>query len=177
MATIVLNVQNCDTLWPLCNYAGYVNENPMVHNCFNIDEERLLQRCNQSCDDGNRYSVKPISDLSQNFPKPPPDLDQNLKQHLLDLKEAVFNGLESHNCSLSGERRKRATDRYHRQIISHLHILLQNITLSKNTIMLMNWVLHTYLRYVSVSSCMFAYYVMHSFPFWYEPGQVKINGK
>ncbi|XP_072221940.1 uncharacterized protein [Leuresthes tenuis] len=123
---------------------GYDNENPMVHNCFNIDEERLLQRCNQSCDDGN-CSVQPISDLSQNFPKPPLDPDQNLKQHLLDLKEAVFNGLESHNCLLSGERKKRATDRYHRHIISHLHILLQNITLSKNTIMLMNWVLHTYL--------------------------------
>ncbi|KAM4543214.1 uncharacterized protein PAE49_019632 [Odontesthes bonariensis] len=124
---------------------GYLEENPTVHNCFNIDEERFLQRCNQSCDDGNRYSVQPKSDLSQNFPKAPPDLDQNLKQHLLDLKEAVFNVPECLNCSLTGESRKWATDRYHHQIISYLHILLQNITLSKNTLMLMNWVLHTYL--------------------------------
>ncbi|CAG5866883.1 unnamed protein product [Menidia menidia] len=106
---------------------GHIDESSMHQNSFNIVKEQLLGPCIHS-------------DLSQNFPKHPDDLDKNLRQHLSILESAVLDYLKIFKYSPSRE-----TDSYHQKIFAHLHVLLQDINLFKNAIILINWVLKTYL--------------------------------
>lgn len=88
--------------------------------------------------------------VKQHFPKPPAELDMNLQLHLYELQTAVstelvrltplFKSKGMMGCFL---------DCCHRQTIDHLHGLLLNISTSQNCFVLMKWLLHTYLRYLS----------------------------
>ncbi|XP_044231447.1 exocyst complex component 3 [Thunnus albacares] len=82
----------------------------------------------------------------QHFPTPPAELDKNLQRHLLEVETAVHTELARlaplfKSKGLIGY----LLDCYHRQISDHLHGLLQHISTSKNSFMLLKWVLHTYL--------------------------------
>ncbi|XP_076605527.1 uncharacterized protein LOC143332133 [Chaetodon auriga] len=84
--------------------------------------------------------------VSQHFPKPPADLDQNLQQHLISVQETVRHELvklapQLGRLGLMGC----LINCYHRQTFDHLNDLLQNTHSSKNSLVLMKWVIHTYL--------------------------------
>lgn len=106
--------------------------------------------------------------VSGYFPKPPADLDQNLRQHLMNVQNVVLGGLTKlgpllEPVGLMGD----LFDIYHRQTCDHLHSLLQHISSSQNFFVLMNWGLKTYLRYLcitcpaSVLSLTFSTSVLH----------------
>ncbi|XP_070834697.1 exocyst complex component 3 [Chaetodon trifascialis] len=83
--------------------------------------------------------------VSQHFPKPPADLDRNLQQHLLNVQETVRHELVKlapllDRMGLMGC----LINCYHRQTFDHLNDLLQNTCSSKNCLLLMKWVVHTY---------------------------------
>eukprot|EP00064_Thunnus_orientalis_P014162 superscaffoldBa00002427_g14203 len=84
--------------------------------------------------------------VCQHFPTPPAELDKNLQRHLLEVETAVHTEL----ARLAPLFKSRGLigyllDCYHRQTSDHLHGLLQHISTSKNSFMLLKWVLHTYL--------------------------------
>ncbi|XP_041810157.1 exocyst complex component 3 [Chelmon rostratus] len=139
---------------------------------FQISEEVTLQKLAEllgvACpditfEDGSCISIRPETisgqqdvkqsvvriiqrSVSQRFPKQPADLDQNLQRHLLNVQETVRDELVKlapllDSMGLMGC----LIDCYHRQTIDHLSDLLQNTRSSRNSLVLMKWVLHTYL--------------------------------
>ncbi|XP_044022205.1 uncharacterized protein si:dkey-196h17.9 [Siniperca chuatsi] len=84
--------------------------------------------------------------VSQHFPKPPADLNQNLQQHLSDVQETVCNELVRLGPLLKSVGLMGCLiDCYHRQTFDHLNYLLQNISSFQNSFVLVKWVLHGYL--------------------------------
>nr|XP_046269279.1 exocyst complex component 3 [Scatophagus argus] len=86
------------------------------------------------------------SSVSNNFPELPADLDQNLQQHLSNMQERMCNTLVKmgpllERFGLMGC----LLDCYHRQTFDHLSDLLMNIQFSKNYLVVMKWVLQSYL--------------------------------
>ncbi|XP_030247651.1 uncharacterized protein LOC115566042 [Sparus aurata] len=84
--------------------------------------------------------------VSQHFPKPPLDLDQNLQQHLFNVQETVRNEL----MRLSPELEKMGLigcliDCYHRHTLDHISDLFKNVQSCKKSFELMKWILHPYL--------------------------------
>ncbi|KAM7403714.1 hypothetical protein PAMA_004247 [Pampus argenteus] len=87
----------------------------------------------------NQQNVVQLIQKSVHFPEPPAELDKNLGQHLLKVQTDMHTKLvkltplfESNGlmgCLL---------DCYHRQTFDHLHVLLQNISTSQNSFVLMN---------------------------------------
>ncbi|XP_019133383.2 exocyst complex component 3 [Larimichthys crocea] len=138
-------------------------DNPMTQNNFNTHVEQrlptveeikyeelaeLLQVSPDVSEDGScsMSSVHLIQrSVSQHFPEPPTDLDQNLQQHLFKVQEAVCNELVRlgplfetmglMDCLF---------DCYHRHTFHHLNDLLQKVHSSQNCLVLMKWVLQTY---------------------------------
>lgn len=106
--------------------------------------------------DGPRSSAEPVitrvvdlitTSVSRRFPRPPANLYQGLPQHLENVQELVYGDLlrlgpfmESRG--LMGY----VISCYHHHILDHLTALLPNIRSSRSSFVLMNWVLHTYLR-------------------------------
>ncbi|XP_031729080.1 exocyst complex component 3 isoform X1 [Anarrhichthys ocellatus] len=80
--------------------------------------------------------------VDQHFPKTPADVDQNLQRHLLNVQDAVREQLVRLDPRLHSEGLIQC---YHRQIFEHLDDLLQNISSSQNHLLLIKWVLQTYL--------------------------------
>ncbi|KAM6917367.1 exocyst complex component 3 [Lycodopsis pacificus] len=87
------------------------------------------------------YHLMQIS-VDQHFPKTPADVDQNLQRHLLNVQDTVREQLASLDPRLHSEGLIQC---YHRRIFEHLDDLLQNISSSQNHLLLMKWVLQTYL--------------------------------
>lgn len=85
--------------------------------------------------------------VSQHFPEPPEDLDQNLQQHLVNVQNTVLNELTRLSPRLDEEMMGHLIVCYHSQTFNHLHSLLQDISSSQNSFVLMKWCLTTYLRY------------------------------
>ncbi|CAK6980989.1 exocyst complex component 3-like [Scomber scombrus] len=84
--------------------------------------------------------------MNQHFPKPPAELERNLQQHLLELETVVQNELARLASRITcKELMGCLLDCYHHQIIDHLHGLLQKISTSNNSFVLLNWVRQTYL--------------------------------
>ncbi|XP_040916022.1 exocyst complex component 3-like protein [Toxotes jaculatrix] len=83
--------------------------------------------------------------VSEHFPKPPTHPDQNLRQHLLHVQEAVVSELVRLGPLLDPKGLMGCLiDCYHRQTFDHLHSLLQNVTSTHSSFVLMNWATHTY---------------------------------
>ncbi|XP_041827190.1 uncharacterized protein si:dkey-196h17.9 [Melanotaenia boesemani] len=135
---------------------GHSYDNPMANNVFNQEH---FQRLYSTCGDGYVCPVQPNSEqenskqdisclntrvVSDSFPKSPAELDQNLKQHLLDLS-AFSKKLQRIDPQFSGEMKGYLINRCHHQMFAHLHNLLQNISWSTNCLVLMNWVSDIYL--------------------------------
>ncbi|XP_053192213.1 uncharacterized protein LOC128375822 [Scomber japonicus] len=88
--------------------------------------------------------------VNKHFPKPPEELEPNLQQHLLEVERVVQTQLEGLASRITcKELMGCLLECYHRQTIDHLHGLLQNISTSKNSFMLLKWVQHTYLIIIS----------------------------
>ncbi|XP_008276498.1 uncharacterized protein LOC103354757 [Stegastes partitus] len=86
--------------------------------------------------------------LSQRFPKPPADLDQNLWVHLRTVKEVVFDQFPMLSPLLESRGMMGCVvDCYHRHTFDHLHGLIQNVSSSNNSFVLMDWFVHTYLSH------------------------------
>ncbi|XP_053192212.1 exocyst complex component 3-like [Scomber japonicus] len=84
--------------------------------------------------------------VNKHFPKPPEELERNLQQHLLEVETVLQTQLERLAPQITcKELMGCLLECYHRQTFDHLHGLLQNISTSKNSFMLLNWVQHTYL--------------------------------
>lgn len=130
-----------------CDRGCYGYDNPQAQNTFNIAKNNPWR----AEDTAKPFLPEPGHDHSQNvtpqcfprFPQPPADLDQNLQQHLDSVKETVLARLG---------RLRPLPAAYHRQMFDYLHSLLPQISSSKNSLLLMRWVLHTYVRYVSASA-------------------------
>ncbi|XP_029350053.1 exocyst complex component 3 [Echeneis naucrates] len=83
--------------------------------------------------------------VSRNFPKPPP-LDQELCQHLKQVKDVILHELVRlgqllEPLGLAGC----LINCYHRQTFDHLSVLLKDATSAKKTFELMYWAQHVYL--------------------------------
>ncbi|XP_078031450.1 exocyst complex component 3-like [Epinephelus lanceolatus] len=84
--------------------------------------------------------------VNQHFPELPADVDKNLYQHLIDVKETVRKelvklGPRLESMGLSG----RLIGCYHHQTFRHLDALLQNISSPQSSLALIKWVSQTYL--------------------------------
>ena len=150
-------------------------ENHLVQNTLNIHKEQRLQSEEQitpeklagllqvpledgSCCSTHRQLNAEKQHLclvqrsvDQHFPKLPPDVDQNLHQYLENVQKMVITefvrlGPPLTRMGLMGS----LIDCYHRETFTRLDDLLQNVRSSKNSFGLMKWVLHTYLRYLSL---------------------------
>lgn len=89
--------------------------------------------------------------VSQHFPKPPADLDQNLQQHLMNVQNTVLSELTRLSPYLEPRGLMGCLiDSYHHQTWDHLQRLLQDTSSSQNSFVLIKWGLKTYLRYLSV---------------------------
>lgn len=96
--------------------------------------------------------------VSQHFPKPPADVNQNLQQHLLNVQNSVLKELKRLGPRLESNGLAGCLiECYHQQTFNHLSGLLQNTSSSQNSLVLMKWVLHTYLRYLSVNQSVFTH--------------------
>ncbi|XP_073339796.1 exocyst complex component 3-like protein 4 [Pagrus major] len=155
-----------------CNQAANGYDNPLDQNTCTtqVEQEVPLQELPEllgvtsdvnPSEDGSCCSLRPRTDsaqqkqkavrliqesVSQHFPKPPSDLDQNLQQHLFNVQETVHNELMRlspllEKMGLSGC----LIDCYHRQTLDHIDHLLKNVQSCKNSFVLVNWVTHTYL--------------------------------
>lgn len=90
--------------------------------------------------------------VSQHFPKPPADVNQNLQQHLLNVQKTVLKELKRLGPRLESSGLAGCLiECYHHHTFDHLSGLLQNTSSSQNCLVLMKWVLQTYLRYLSVN--------------------------
>ncbi|XP_028995848.1 uncharacterized protein LOC114849018 isoform X2 [Betta splendens] len=83
--------------------------------------------------------------VSQQFPEPPENLNQNLHQHLQNIQSAVLNELTRLSRVLDERLMGHLINCYHRQTFNQMHRLLQNISSTQNHFVLMMWVLKTYL--------------------------------
>ncbi|XP_042357242.1 exocyst complex component 3-like [Plectropomus leopardus] len=84
--------------------------------------------------------------VHQHIPEPPADVDTELQQHLLNVQESVCKELVKLGPLLESRGLMGLLiDCYHRETFRHLNGLLQNISSSQNSFVLMKWVLHTYL--------------------------------
>ncbi|XP_070777017.1 exocyst complex component 3 [Enoplosus armatus] len=146
-------------------YTGY--NNPSAQNRYNTHKEQTEEEITQelaellgllpdanTSEDGSCCSMRPEfksqnliqRSVAQHFPKPPADLDQNLQEHLSNVQETVHKELVKLDPLLTARGLMGdLIDCYHRQTFDHLDDLLQNISSSQNSFVLMNWVLHTYL--------------------------------
>nr|XP_033499166.1 uncharacterized protein LOC117267390 [Epinephelus lanceolatus] len=84
--------------------------------------------------------------VNQHFPEPPADVDKNLHQHLIDVKETVHKelvklGPRLESVGLSGH----LIGCYHHQTFRHLDALLQDISSPQSSLALIKWVFQTYL--------------------------------
>ncbi|XP_028251523.1 uncharacterized protein LOC114427578 [Parambassis ranga] len=120
-----------------CDRSCYGYDNPWAaQNTFNTAKKHPWR----DDDTANPFLPEPGDDHSQKaaplcFPQPPADLDQNLQQHLDNVEETVLAELV---------RLRPLPAAFHRQMFDHLHGLLLHISSSKNSLLLMRWVLHTY---------------------------------
>ncbi|XP_074517126.1 tumor necrosis factor alpha-induced protein 2-like [Sebastes fasciatus] len=134
--------------------AGTGYDNPSTHNNLNTDKEQRLQGEQQS----EQQSEDQITPQEQeryeyeHFPKLPADVEQNLYPHLLKVQETVHNRLVRLGPLLQSTE---LIERYHRQTFDHLDDLLQNVSSPQNSLMLMKWVLHTYLSQELLGSPLF----------------------
>lgn len=85
--------------------------------------------------------------VSQHFPEPPADLSNNLQLHLVNVQNTVLNELTRLSPLLDEQMMGHLIECYHRQTFNQLHSLLQNISSSQDSFVLMKWCLKTYLRY------------------------------
>ncbi|XP_026194910.1 exocyst complex component 3-like [Anabas testudineus] len=84
--------------------------------------------------------------VSQHFPKPPADLDQNLQQHLMNVQNTVLSELTRLSPYLEPRGLMGCLiDSYHHQTWDHLQRLLQDTSSSQNSFVLIKWGLKTYL--------------------------------
>ncbi|XP_055361699.1 uncharacterized protein LOC129603596 [Betta splendens] len=83
--------------------------------------------------------------VSQQFPEPPENLNQNLHEHLQNIQSAVLNELTRLSPVLDERLMVHLINCYHRQTFNQMHRLLQNISSTQNHFVLMMWVLKTYL--------------------------------
>lgn len=147
--------------------AGERPDAPSPQNTFNTHEEQRLRRMPEelavflnvapdatcaTCEDGSLDVERLIQrSVCKHFPKPPAHLDKNLRKHLLDVQEAVLHELLRLGPLLEPEGLMGCLlEHYHCQTFDHLHCLLQNVTSTKNSFVLMHWVLHTYQRYLNL---------------------------
>ena len=155
-------------------YSGY--DNPLDQNTCTtqVEKEIPLQELAEllgvtpdvnPSEDGSCCSLRPETDsaqqkqravcliqasVSQHLPKPPSDLDQNLHQHLINVQETVPNELLRLSPLLEEMGLTECLiNCYHRQTLGHIDELLKNVQSCKKSFVLMNWILHAYLRYVS----------------------------
>lgn len=87
--------------------------------------------------------------VSQHLPEPPADVEQNLQEHLMNLKNSVLSELLRLSPQLEPLLMGCLVDWYHGQTCAYLHLLLQNICSPINCLALLQWGLKTYLRYLS----------------------------
>lgn len=85
--------------------------------------------------------------VSRHFPEPPADQDQNLQQYLVNVQNTVLDELRRLSPLLDEQLMGHVIDCYHRQTFKQLHSLLQVISSSQDSFVLMKWGLKTYLRY------------------------------
>ncbi|XP_034715018.1 uncharacterized protein LOC117936250 [Etheostoma cragini] len=86
------------------------------------------------------------SSVSQHFPKPPVDVDQNLLRHLLDVQDTVHQELVKLGPLLKQMGLMECLiESYQRKTFEHLHDLLNQSSSSKNCFELMLWLRDTYL--------------------------------
>lgn len=89
--------------------------------------------------------------VNQHFPEVPADLERNLQLHMFNIQETVIaellrlapllNRMGLLGCLIGS---------YHRQTFAHLDALLERNCSSRGSFVLIKWVLHTYLRYLTV---------------------------
>ncbi|XP_049918732.1 uncharacterized protein si:dkey-196h17.9 [Epinephelus moara] len=153
---------------------GY--DNPVAQNALNTQEEQCLESEEQfslkelaellgvdldasTTENGSCCSMRPESNsrqycivrliqqsVNKHFPEPPADVDKNLHQHLIDVKETVRKELVKlgpllESVGLLG----RLIGCYHRQTFRHLDALLQNISSPQSSLVLIKWASQTYL--------------------------------
>ncbi|KAF1374409.1 hypothetical protein PFLUV_G00228800 [Perca fluviatilis] len=109
-----------------------------------INGQQLAELLGVAPDADRKHLI--LSSMSQRFPKPPVDVDQNLPQHLLNVQETMhkdlvklgplFKPMGLMGCLIES---------YHRQTFEHLDDLLNKISSSKNCFTLMMWLRDTYL--------------------------------
>ncbi|XP_054861952.1 uncharacterized protein si:dkey-196h17.9 [Amphiprion ocellaris] len=154
---------------------GYTVAEPLVQNTVNTEEEEHLQQEKDvflqelfellgkysdattpedgSCCSGRHDMQQRVVHLvrrflSQIFPKPPADLDQNLQLHLSDMEKEVLSKFERFGPLFESKGLMRClVDCYNRHTFNHLHSLVQNVSSFKSSFVLMNWVVHTYLSH------------------------------
>lgn len=85
--------------------------------------------------------------LEQHFPKIPADVEQTLSRHLLEVQETLLRELVRLAPRLHSEG---LLECCHQQTFKHLDHLLRMIRIPRELLFLINWVLHTYLRYLSL---------------------------
>ncbi|XP_035530499.1 exocyst complex component 3 [Morone saxatilis] len=144
-------VENYSNVIDEVNQADNRYNNPSTQNTFNTHWQNEVPP--DASEDESCFSVRPETSSGQqnlehlmqrsvSFPKPPADLNQNLQQHLVNVQEAVRNELV--NLGHTGQMGY-LIDCYHQQTFNHLSDLLQSVHSFQNTLVLMKWVLHTYL--------------------------------
>ncbi|XP_024859891.1 uncharacterized protein si:dkey-196h17.9 isoform X1 [Kryptolebias marmoratus] len=147
--------QKTDSIRPLINkdlQDGQVYDNPVAHNVFNTAEEERSQELlhvvsssfSRACRDGSGLPEGPESDSeqrleAQDFPEPPANLDQDLREHLEAVGDVVSAELDRSCSSASRENLKN-------RLFAQLHDLLQNIGSSKSCFLLMKWTSQMFLR-------------------------------
>ncbi|XP_078031451.1 exocyst complex component 3-like [Epinephelus lanceolatus] len=106
--------------------------------------------CCSMCPESNsrQYHIVRLiqQSVNQHFPEPPADVDKNLHQHLIDVKETVHKelvklGPRLESVGLSGH----LIGCYHHQTFRHLDALLQDISSPQSSLALIKWVFQTYL--------------------------------
>ncbi|XP_032382072.1 uncharacterized protein si:dkey-196h17.9 [Etheostoma spectabile] len=128
----------------------------MAQNHSNRNEEQHLQSEEQISSQqlAELLGVAPDADrtrliqscVSQRFPKPPVDVDQNLLRHLLDVQDTVHQELVKLGPLLKQMGLMECLiESYQRKTFEHLHDLLNQSSSSKNCFELMQWLQDTYL--------------------------------
>lgn len=118
-------------------------QDTLISHGVQSDTDTQILQLTKSPEDGPRI----IQEMAQNLPKPPAVLDGNLPQYLLTLQETVSNDLKRLGPHLKGlGLMETLVECYHSQIFKLLDDLLQKINDTHSLFILMNWVLHSYLR-------------------------------
>ncbi|KAK2826756.1 hypothetical protein Q5P01_020970 [Channa striata] len=151
---------------------GSRHDNPLDQNGLDIhieqglqpEEEASLQKLaellkvspgvtSNTCQDGCCPSMRPGDHVhlmqtfvSQQFPEPPTDLDQDLGEHLKKVQGTVLCEIRTLGPRLEPLGLVGCLiDCFHRHTFDHLQNLLQNTNSSKNSFVLMKWSLKKYL--------------------------------